>query len=67
MKDNEPVYRIEAVATHETDKGLRVEISGGIAEFLPKSHIHDDSEVQHVGDAGELVCSLWIARQKGWA
>jgi hypothetical protein len=36
-------------------------------EWIPKSGIHDDSEVWKVGqDTGTLVVETWVAEKKGW-
>lgn len=67
MKDGDAVYRVEASCTHESAKALRILIASEVAEWVPKSQIHPDSQVQTLGDEGELVVSLWIAQQKGWA
>lgn len=56
-------------ATAETEKALRVSFHDGKARrdvWVPKSHIHDDSEVFAEGDEGDLVVSRWIAEQKDW-
>lgn len=67
MREHDAVYRVEACCTHESAKALRILIAGKVAAWVPKSQIHPDSPVQSLGDEGELVCSLWIAQQKGWA
>lgn len=51
----------------ETDKALLVMDEEGIETWLPKSQIHDDSEVWKVNQKGELIVSQWYAEQKGWA
>lgn len=33
--------------------------------WIPKSQIHDDSEVWKKGQTGALVITRWIAEQKG--
>lgn len=50
-----------------TDKALLVEYES--EEFwIPKSQIHDDSEIyssHQLGEEGELVLPYWFAEQKG--
>jgi hypothetical protein len=67
---------LEAVALHETDKGLLIcrledfdednrKIPKDKKYWLPKSQIHDNSEVWKNGDSGVLVIPLWLAEQAG--
>lgn len=36
-------------------------------EWIPKSAIHDDSEIWKLGqEPGELVIEDWLAESKGW-
>jgi hypothetical protein len=54
------------VATAETEDALLVMIDDyGDEVWIPKSQIHDDSEVYHSGHIGTLVITEWIAMQKG--
>ena len=39
---------------------------GGEEYWVPRSHIHDDSEVWKQGDEGMLVVTEWLAIKKGW-
>jgi hypothetical protein len=49
-----------------TDKALLVVVEG--EEFwIPRSAIHDDSEVWDEGHDGTLVIPLWLAEAKGLA
>lgn len=51
----------EAVtAKRETPNALLVVI-GGVSTWIPKSVIHDDSEVWREGDTGTLVLPEWFA------
>jgi len=52
-----------ALVTRETDKALLVEVEGEQL-WIPKSQVHDDSDVYQDGDHGDLVISRWIAEQK---
>lgn len=47
-----------------TDKALLCIIEGEEV-WIPKSHIHDDSEVWGAGQAGTMIISEWLAEQKG--
>jgi hypothetical protein len=66
MRDDDATKTIEITepVKRETEKALLVEI-GGEELWIPKSQIHDDSEVYREGDTGKLVITEWIAREKG--
>lgn len=48
----------------ETESALLCMINGE-QHWIPKSQIHDDSEVYNDDTEGELVVSQWIAEQRG--
>lgn len=61
----------------ETDKALLIRVDEpsddaqeyverGEETWLPKSQIHDDSEVYGEGHSGTIVISKFFARQKEW-
>lgn len=55
----------------ETDQALLVAVPEDHADrtneiWVPKSQLHDDSEVYEAGQIGTLVVTQWLARQKGW-
>lgn len=52
------------VAIRESPAALLCRIDGD-NHWIPKSHIHDDSEVYKEGDTGTLIISEWIAKAKG--
>lgn len=56
----------DCIAEQETAKALRVWIED-LEEhiWVPKSVIHDDSEVYKDGTTGELVVLEWWASKKG--
>lgn len=57
--------RLEGVrAIKETDAALLCDIDGS-EEWIPKSQIDRDSEVQSEDDYGDLVVSRWIAERRG--
>lgn len=62
--------RIENVETlRESDKALLVAVDGEEV-WIPKSAIHDDSEVYGMlpfGESGTLVIPRWLAEEKGLA
>ena len=58
--------RIEDVrCIKETDKAILVDVEGEEV-WIPKSQVHDDSEVWKADQEGELVVSSWFARKRGW-
>lgn len=59
-EDGQHPYSLgEAAILSETDRAIEVQIDGWI-EWVPKSVIHDDSEVWEFGqDAGNLVVHRW--------
>lgn len=62
---SEPVRLNDVRCIRETDKALLVLVEG-VEEWIPKSQVHDDSEVFREGDEGTLVVSAWIAGERGW-
>jgi hypothetical protein len=63
-RSNEPVVFEDVTAKASSSKALLCEIDG--EEFwIPKSQIHDDSEVYAKDQTGKLVISRWIAEEKG--
>lgn len=60
---SEPVSFDDVVVKKETEAALLVTIDGE-DHWVPKSQVHDDSEVWKMGDEGLLVISRWIAEQK---
>lgn len=52
----------------QTDKAIEciLDLDGKIERhWIPRSQITDDSEVWEKGDVGELVVTMWIAKEKG--
>jgi hypothetical protein len=47
-----------------TDKALLCEIHGEEI-WIPKSQIHDDSEVYEADTEGDLIIPRWLAEKKG--
>ena len=64
--DAEDLFELDGCRViDETQAGLRVILPSGRRAWLPKSQIHDNSEVYALGTSGKLVVSSWIAEQEG--
>jgi hypothetical protein len=56
----------------EAETGIALLVDGASDEFamgsvwIPKSQVHDDSEVYMKDTEGLLVVSRWFAEKKGW-
>lgn len=53
----------------ETDSALLLETEEAGEVWIPKSVIHDDSEIEagdDEGDEGEVIVKKWFARNEGW-
>ncbi len=63
---SEPVTFDDCEAIRETDRALLVRIPDLDDQevWIPKSQIHDDSEVYALGHVGALVLPGWLARKK---
>jgi hypothetical protein len=48
----------------ESEKALLIDFEGE-EHWIPKSQVHDDSDVYEEGDLGTIIISRWIAGQKG--
>jgi hypothetical protein len=49
----------------ETTDAILVVMDDGKEHWIPKSQVHDDSEVYEKGGEGKLIISQWIAEEKG--
>lgn len=57
-----------AVCLRETDAAVLIEHKDfEEPTWVPKSCIHDDSEVFGDDDEGDLVVTTWFAKKQGWA
>lgn len=63
--DDRAAYHDDVKCTHKTEKALLCVIDGEDI-WIPKSQVHDLSEVYDVGHEGTLVVSLWLAEQNSW-
>lgn len=67
-KADDLVYFKDCTVITETEKALLVECAEWEGDmWIPKSQIHDDSEVYggKDGTEGTLIISAWLAKQKG--
>jgi hypothetical protein len=64
MNWGETVSIEDVKCIQETAAALLCVIDGDEV-WIPKSQIHDDSEVYDEGSSGTLVITEWIAREKG--
>lgn len=63
-EDYESITIGDVTVKAATDKALLCEI-GGDEHWIPKSQLLDATEIEAVGDVGELVILTWLAREKG--
>lgn len=59
----------KAKVLYVADKSVKFRTVEYGEQFIPKSQIHDDSEVHgksKVGKVGKLVITSWLAEQRGW-
>lgn len=66
----EPVTFEDAYADRETKLALLCVITlGGRKQekWIPKSQVHDDSEVYRAGHKGKLIITGWFAEKEGLA
>jgi len=54
-----------ATAERETERALLVRLASGATHWIPKSVVHDDSEVYQDGDVGKLVLLGWFVQKEG--
>ena len=66
MMNDEPFdYEHPVRCVHSSDEAIKVE-SKFKTFWVPKSVIHDDSEVYKVGDEGKLMVFTSFAESKKW-
>lgn len=68
MSDKLPFRIPDATAIRSTDEALLIEFGGGDQLWVPKSVIHDDSEVfdDEKNHEGDLVVFEWWAEKNGF-
>jgi hypothetical protein len=64
---SDPVNLGQAECTHETDLAIKCTVDDmDEPVWIPKSQIHDNSEVYKKGHEGDLIVTSWLAKQQGW-
>ena len=64
----EPTHIGDGECIAETPKAILVRLAGTSFErWIPKSQLHDDSEVFEKGGKGRVIVKLWFAEKEGWA
>lgn len=68
MSRSDETFETTAQCVAETTDAICVitEEDGDEQVWIPKSQIHDDSEVFEKGGSGKLIVTQWIAEKKGW-
>jgi hypothetical protein len=61
---DDPVTLLEVTCKRETDQAILCIIDKREV-WVPKSQVHDDSEVYAQGHEGKLVISAWFADKEG--
>lgn len=64
LRKNECEEFEDVVCTAETSMAIKCKFSSGREAWVPKSQIHDDSEVWEDGKEGTLVVSIWFAEKE---
>lgn len=64
-REDEAVEFENSVCSAETEKAIRAKVDGEF-HWIPKSQLHDDSEIYRNGDTGKLVVKEWWAKKEGW-
>lgn len=62
---NDPAGCGQCKCIQETPNAILVDRNGGQA-WVPKSQIHDASQVKKLGQMGTLIINKWLAQKKGW-
>jgi hypothetical protein len=53
----------EGKVLRETEKAILVSLEGAGEKWIPKSVVHDDSEIWKKDDTGKLVVKMWWAEK----
>lgn len=61
--ETETIEDVECI--DETPLAIQILINEEICYWVPKSLIHDDSEVRKRGDKGSIVLPVWFCEQEG--
>lgn len=61
-------YHERVLCTYESTDAIKcLGMESGEEVWIPKSQVHDDSEVWQPGHEGTLVITEWLAIERGWA
>lgn len=64
----EPFGVDEATCIRETNDAILVDATlFDEPQWVPKSGVHPDSDVQEEGDEGTLFVEGWLAEDRGWS
>jgi hypothetical protein len=66
LRDEPYSYAHTVSCVRETDRALLIHPDEGGDFWVPKSVVHDDSEVYEEGHEGVLVVQQWFAEKEGW-
>ena len=64
---DDPFYFEVSDVLKNTGAALLVVTDDMGEQWIPISQIHDDSEVEDVGDSGVMAIKHWLAVDRGWA
>ncbi len=64
-RDEDGVVVGIATVVKDSDKAVLVRLEDGEV-WVPKSQIHDDSEVWKSDQTGTLIVTRWFAEKQGW-
>ena len=53
----------EGKVLRETEKAILVALAGAGEMWIPKSVVHDDSEIWKKDDVGKLIVKMWWAEK----
>lgn len=64
--DSQVVVFDDCFCSRETEKAILVVLPDHDEMWIPKSQVHDDSEVYQENDNGTLIVSRWFADKEGF-
>jgi hypothetical protein len=66
-EDDEGYVFEDCEIIHQTDRALKVRLDDGTEIWVPKSVVHDNSEIWKAEEKGDLTVKHWWARSSGYA